>query len=107
LAGGSSSLRAQLESVHRQTGVRPKELDDLVSLPECMGYVWKYFLDLNSKRGGGFGPAPISYQEMLSYFTLHNIEFNSYEISMIDALDREFLEHQAEQAKKESKKKTK
>ena len=91
--------------MERQTGVRPPELDNLVELPESMQFVWKYFLDLNSKRGGGFGPAPISYQEILAYFTLHRIEFNTFEVSLIDSLDRLMLEKFAEDQQRESARK--
>ena len=73
-----------------------------------MSFVWKYFLDLNRKRGGGFGPSPISYTEILSYFTLHNIVFDEMEVTLIDVLDNIALEYyNKEQKKNSNSKKTK
>ena len=69
-----------------------------------MQYVWKYFLDLNSKRQAGMGVSPISYTEILSYFTLYSISYDDFEIAMIEELDRVALEHYAEQRKAEEAK---
>ena len=96
-----------MESVERQTGKRPKELDDLVELPDFARYVWQYFLALNAKRGGGFGPSPLTYQEMQAYFTLNQIQVEPWEIQLIDLLDRVAMEHFAEEQKKEQAKKGK
>lgn len=68
---------------------------------------WKYFLDLNRKRGGGFGPSPIMYSEILAYFTLHRVEFDNVELYIIDLLDDIAMEHFAEQQKKEQSKQKK
>jgi hypothetical protein len=74
-----------------------------------MGYIWKYFLDLNSKRQSGMGISPISYTEILSYFTLYGIQYDDYEIAMIEVLDRVALEHfsakqKAEEARNKKRK---
>jgi len=69
-----------------------------------MGYIWKYFLDLNSKRQAGMGISPISYTEILSYFTLFNIHYDDYEIAMIEELDKVALEHFSEKRKAEEAK---
>lgn len=103
MGSGEGSTRARLESVARQTGVVPKELEELAELPESMRYVWKYFLDLNRKRSNGMGVAPITYTEMLSYFTLNSIAFDETEIQLIDVLDSIALDHFSEESKKNSK----
>lgn len=72
-----------------------------------MKFIWKYFLDLNRKRSTGMGVGPITYTEMLSYFTLHNISYDEMEISLIDVLDSIALEHFSEENKKNTNKKTK
>ena len=82
----------------------PKELEELVELPESMQHVWGYFLDLNRKRGGGFGPSPLQYSEILSYFTLHRIEYDEFDLYLIDILDGVAMEFFSEQQKKEAEK---
>jgi hypothetical protein len=69
--------------------------------------IWKYFLDLNRKRGGGFGPSPLSYSEILSYFTLHRIEYDAIELYLLDVLDNIAMEYFAEKAEKEQAKSNK
>lgn len=103
MGSGEGSTRARLESVARQTGVVPKELQELAELPESMRYVWKYFLDLNRKRSNGMGVGPITYSEMLAYFTLNKIAFDETEISLLDLLDGIALEHFSEESKKNNK----
>ena len=101
-------MRAKLEQVERQTGKRPKELDELVEFPESMLYQWSYFIALHNKRGSnGFGVNPISYQEMLAYFTLIDYMPEQWEIDLISKLDSVFLEVHHKQQEKEQKKKTK
>ncbi len=71
-----------------------------------MSYVWEYFLQLNRKRSSnGFSANPISYTEMLSYFELNKIEVSPEEIRLLDTLDNIMLDHHAEEAQKQSKKK--
>ena len=69
-----------------------------------MQYIWRYFLELNRKRGGGFGPSPLQYSEILAYFTLHKIAYDPSEIYLLDILDSIAMEHYAEQQKKEAEK---
>ena len=76
----------------------------MIELPESMQDVWRYFLDLNRKRGGGFGPSPLSYSEILAYFTLHKIEYDAMDIYFVDILDNIAMEHYAEQQKKDQAK---
>ena len=86
---GNSSLRDQLNSVWRQTGVKPKELDDLIELPKSTKHVWDIFILLDSVRSTDFGnPNPINFTEIQSYSNLSGIEFESWEIELIMALDR-------------------
>jgi len=51
------------------------------------------------------GVGPITYSEILAYFTLHKIDFDEMEITLIDALDSVALEHFSEEAKKNNKQK--
>lgn len=59
---------------------------------------------MNRKRDRGFGPAPLSSSEILSYFTLHRIDYDAIELYLLDVLDNIAMEHFAEQQKKEQTK---
>ena len=89
-------------------GEKPKELDELVDLPNSMFHVWNYFIDLNNVRSSnGFGVNPISFTEMKSYFDLYEIVPFQYEIEAIKRLDQiareEFAKAQEKQEKKNKK----
>ena len=104
--GGANSLRAKLEQVEKQTGKRPKELDELVEFPASMMYQWSYFIALHNKRSSnGFGINPISYTEMQAYFNLIGYRPEEWEIDLISKLDSTVLQVHSEQQEKESKKK--
>lgn len=92
-------------SVWRQTGVKPKELEDMLEFPQDMMQVWKFFIDLhNGRSGNGFSANPISYSDIYSYFQLIGIEPHDWEIDVIRKLDMIALDAFAEQARKEQKK---
>lgn len=94
--------RARLESVARQTGKVPKELEDLEELPESMRYIWKYFLDLNRKRqSNGYSALPLQYSEILAYFSLYHIQYDTIELHILSVLDNVAMDYFAEQAEKE------
>jgi len=93
-----------LKSVWRQTGIKPKELDDIVELPDSMIFVWRYFIDLNNSRSSnGFGLNPISYSEMLAYFELIDYKPQEWEIQAIKRLDHIALEQFRKEQEKTSK----
>lgn len=92
-------------SVWRQTGIKPKELEDMLEFPKEMLQVWKFFIDLhNARDGNGFGANPISYSDMYSYFKLIDIQPDDWEIETVRKLDMIALDSFAEQAKREQKK---
>lgn len=93
-----STIKEQLESVWRQTGRKPKELQNLVSLPENCYLIWKYFLDLHNARGSnGFGVDPISYTEIKNYFDLMGIDPDPQEIELLKRFDYKYLEIQSKE----------
>ena len=93
-------MRDQLQSVWRQTCIKPKELEDLIELPEGCFQVWKWFIDLHNARGSnGFGINPISYTEIYSYFGLMTIVPEEWEINLIKRFDNEALTAYAKEAK--------
>lgn len=55
--------------------------------------IWKMFLDLHNARAVGFGPCAIAHGEIEAWSRLHREPVRSFEIEIIRALDRAFLEH--------------
>lgn len=87
------------------TGVEPKELQDLVTLPEVFNETWEWFLRLNRKRqSSGFGVNPITYSEILSFFQLIGYSPQPWEIDMIELFDDAAMEEYSKEMKKEQKK---
>lgn len=87
-----SSIREQLENVWRQTGKKPKELEDLVELPSSMIEVWSWFITLHESRSSnGFGVNPISFMDIWTFFQLQEITPYRWEIDLIKRLDREVM----------------
>lgn len=98
-------MRQQLENVWRQTGVKPKELEEIVELPESCYQVWRWFIDLHNTRGSnGFGVNPINYTEIKSYFDLLWITPEEWEVNLIKRFDHEALAAYAKEAEREQKK---
>lgn len=91
-------------SVQKQTGITPIELKNLSDLPRSCFDCWNWFLALNNTRLEGFnGVLPITYAEMLSYFTLFKLEPFDWEIVLIKRLDVVLLNHQRRQSSKSEK----
>ncbi|MGE0524378.1 MAG: hypothetical protein AB7O60_15260 [Variibacter sp.] len=62
-------------------------------VPPAGHRVWGIFLALNSARGSsGFGPLPIGLQDMEAYQRLARTPIRPFEIDIIQALDRAYLE---------------
>ena len=92
----------------RQTGVKPKELEELKELPESCIKVWKWFIDLNNSRSSnGFGVNPISYSDIKAYVDLIGIEIEEWELELIKRFDHEALNSYAKEAELERKKASK
>lgn len=93
-----------MESVRRQTGIKPKELENLIALPESMSQVWKFFLDLhNSRTHTAFGPNPITFSDMKAYFDLFDIIPQDFEIQAIQRLDMELIKNSVSEVKNAKK----
>ena len=101
-----SSIRDQLHNVWRQTGEKPKELEDLLTVPLDCTECWGFFLSLNESRSSnGYGFNPIAYSDILAYFQLKQIIPEDWEVDLIKRLDREVMSIYSEKAKQDSKKK--
>ena len=94
-------MRQQLEAVERITKKKPKELLDLIALPETMREYWQWFLDLNATRPQGMGGiSSIQYLEMTAYFNLNSIEVEPQEVQIIKMLDSVAIAASREQEEK-------
>ena len=95
-------------SVWRQTGIKPKELDDLPELPASCAGIWKIFVDLhNARPSGGMSVSPVLYSEIKAYCDLYNEHLEDWELYLIKAFDRVVLEVYAEESEKQQKKQQK
>ena len=98
------SLRDSLEAVYKQTGKIPPELQSMIEAPESLVQIWYWFCALNNTRSDNMqGECPITYSEMLAYFTLQNIDVDSWEIDIIKKIDHVYLAYQSERRSTQSK----
>lgn len=103
-----NSLRDQLNSVWRQTGVKPKQLDELKELPESCTELWKIFIDLhNARQSNGFGMSPLTYSDISAYAHLYKIEFEEWELTLLRMFDQAVLQIIADDQEKKSTAKNK
>lgn len=92
----------------RQTGIKPKELEDLKELPESCTQVWRWFIDLNNSRSSnGFGVNPISYSDIKSYIDLIGVNIEDWELQLIKQFDNEAMNSYVKEAELERKKASK
>lgn len=75
------------------------EQSDAPEMPPAGLRIWRIFTDLNRTRGGGMGPAPISYQEIDAWSRLRGEPVRPFELDILRALDMAWLEVAAEMQK--------
>ena len=98
------TLKENLLNVQRQLKRTPKELEELVELPNCMAEYWHWFTRLSNRRPSGMGISAIPYSEMLSFFELMGIVPEPYEIEVIEMFDSVAIKHYQKQQEKEQAK---
>jgi hypothetical protein len=75
--------------VEQQTGKYPgPELE----IPPDLVYLWSWFTELSSTRGGGWGPSPITYMEIKAWAELTGNCPDVWEVSVLKAMDNKYLE---------------
>jgi hypothetical protein len=90
-----------LESVFKQTGIKPDQLQQL-EFPECFRNEWVNFKRLRSRAGSnGFGLNPISWHDFESFMNVTRVVLSNDEIEVIEALDIMYINFQASLNKKE------
>ena len=80
-----------LESKGIKTG-----MFDGPTMPLEAEHVWGWFQDLGAGRGGGFGPAPLSWADIHGYFALHGIEARAWELRVLRVFDAAWFEASGE-----------
>lgn len=84
-------MRETLEVVQKMTGRVPAELD-CPDLPVGSGYLWGWFVRLNSTRQMGMSANAITEQEIQCYFSNRRITPTAWELDVIASLDQVMLE---------------
>lgn len=95
-------LKEHLQSIHRQTGVMPRQLAEAVPMPSGCGLLWRDFVELHRTRGRvghTAAPAPISYQDIDAMQRVRGIDLQAWEVDAIRAADAAYFEHIAEGGK--------
>lgn len=90
-----------MKVVWERTGVKPKELEELLELPHVCFAAWEAFAKLNQRRtSNGFGINPITYNDIDTYCNLYQVTLEPWEIDLICAFDNEVLIAHNKQAEK-------
>lgn len=85
--GDGATRRESLESVERQTGKRPKELDG-PELPGLVGYIWDWYQDIRSMvSGNGLAPCKIPPSEYIAWCELTFNYITPFEFKLLRAID--------------------
>ncbi|WP_435052260.1 phage tail assembly chaperone [Geoanaerobacter pelophilus] len=77
-------------------------MPDEPPMPAEVEHIWTWFQELSATRGGGFGPAPITYQEIEAWSRLTGNRPTPWEVTQIKMLDAEYFAWQDEKAEKET-----
>lgn len=78
-----STFRADLESIRRQTGQTPPELEP-VECPSEVKYIWDHWLSMEKRRQG---QNPISWEGVESWARLRGIDLTAFEMDMLDLIE--------------------
>lgn len=80
-------MRVHLETVWKQTGEKPKELD-FEPCPVVMLYLWEDFKELElGRQFNELGKLPFSYSEIESWCRLTKRELTNFDLRILKQLD--------------------
>lgn len=86
-----ATLREHLQSVARQTGVIPQELEP-VPCPDQMLPLWGVFVELDGGRtGGALGANPLTWGDLQAFMACTGCALDSFDVAALRALDTKFL----------------
>lgn len=89
-----ATLREHYESIWKQTGSMPAELDT----PECppgLRHIWEYFGRVSLRRSftSEGVPVPVSNQELSAWQALNGVSLSTFEVEVMDGLERVYISH--------------
>ena len=85
------TVRAHLETVEKQTGKRPKDLEG-PEFPYELSHLWSAFVFLSSGRSSGFsGPEGLSFSEIKAWSELTATPVSPADVDVIKKLDTLYL----------------
>jgi hypothetical protein len=77
------SLRSHYESIWRQSGEKPPELEP-VECPKEVKYIWEYWLSLERRRQGH---NPVSWSDIGWWCFVKNISLSAFEEDMLNKIE--------------------
>jgi hypothetical protein len=83
------------------TGTKPELLASEPEMPPLFEHIWRWFLRLTARRGGGYGLAPLSFQEIAAWSGLTRLEPTPWEVEQLEKLDDLYLKISNEKMKKD------
>ena len=87
------TLREHLESVQKQTGQRPEELDGPVLPPETRHW-WLWWQELAEGRQNGFAVSPITWLDIAAWRLLTGRCLDLWDVKAIRSIDVVFVASQ-------------
>jgi hypothetical protein len=76
--------------MERATGEAAPELR-IAPLPSGCKLLWDTFLELHNARGGGMGPAPISWRDLHAWQEMRGVRLTPWEVDTVMAMDMEAM----------------
>jgi hypothetical protein len=71
-------------------------------MPPVFAHLWGWFLRLSARRGGGYGLAPLFFQEIDAWARRTRLDPTPWEIEQLEKLDDLYLKISNEALKKKS-----
>ncbi|OED34507.1 hypothetical protein AB832_07360 [Flavobacteriaceae bacterium (ex Bugula neritina AB1)] len=86
--GSKYTLREELQSVYKQTGVMPEKLVNAPEMPEQLQYIVNWFCQI----GSGASAYPFTYHDIKNFTDLMHIDMQPWEVEVIIKLSRVFYQ---------------
>lgn len=71
-------------------------------LRPCCKALWDTFIELHNARGGGMGPAPISWRDLRDWQEIRGVSLTPWEVDTLMAMDLEAMKVLNEKKKAQS-----
>jgi hypothetical protein len=72
-----------LESIARQSGIPPPELEP-VDCPQEVKYIWTYWMKIQVRRTAG---KPIGWSDLDAWARLNSIQLSAFEVDMLNRIE--------------------